>query len=231
MKSQAMILFVSLMAASLSQGAAPKTVFDYYKLLAAAEKVDAVLLQQGKDWKYVQAIDGEEVSSIAAPIVDVRNGYLHAEYGLSACDKKVLEVALFTAAGNKRFVAVGFHDGCMEAIRAGLSFYEFKGEAFSDALAASGDLSGVKFSSFFEEKKQAEADAVEEAVQLEYALPRQGLTVVVRPIVQREPNTGVDQTLGPKAEALASRSQKFQALELTWSSKDARFTFSAKKPR
>ena len=200
-----MFLFASLVAVSLSAGAAPKTVVDYYKLLAAAQKVEAVLLQQGKDWKYVPTIDEEEVGSIAAPIVDLRNGYLRAEYMVAACDKKVLEVALFTAAGNRRFIAVASRNACMEGMRAGLAFYEFKGEAFSEALASSGDLAGVKFSSFIDEKKRAEADAVEEAVQLEYALLRQGLTVVVRPLVQHEPNTGIDQTLGPKAESLTAK--------------------------
>lgn len=70
MNSQVMILVASMLVVSLSQGAAPKTVVDYYKLLAAAEKVDSVLLQQGKEWKYVPTIDEEEVGSIAAPIVD-----------------------------------------------------------------------------------------------------------------------------------------------------------------
>lgn len=219
------MLLASLVAVSLC-AAPPRNVADYYKLLAAAEKVEPVLRDEGKQWKYAASIDEAEVVSVAEPIVDVRNGYLRAEYQLGACDKKVLEVALFTS-GPRRFVAVATHGDCIEGLRTGLRFYEFQGEKFSDALPGSGELANVSFASFLDEKKlgkeKAEAEAVAPAVQLEYSLPRQGLTVKVKPVVQHEPNTGIDQELGPRAEALAARAQKYGSLELDWVVKDARF--------
>jgi hypothetical protein len=221
---------LSLAAVALL-AAAPPSIADAYRLLAKEKKVQPVLLEEKGHWRYA-ASDGETFQDKAAPIVDVPNGYIELGYQLMACSER-LQLALFVG-GARRFVLVSDDADCIEGARADVKAYELKGGSLVDVTKELGDLSRVAWTDFLDDKLPAdartEAETVKPATDLLFDLPRTGTTVLVKLVLHHEPGTGTDQSYGPRAAALAAKYQRASAIELLWSTKDAKFTRGAKRP-
>lgn len=209
-------------------GAAPPSIVDAYKLLVKAKKVEPVLREDSGHWRYAAAAD-DVTPDKGEPVVDTRNGYARFGFQQGPCSTSV-ELALYVA-GARRFVLSSTDADCMEGHNTSVAAWEIQGEQLTDVTEAL-ELKKIAWADFLDEKApREEAKTVEPATTLAYTLPRTGTTVVVRPIVLREPPTGVDQSFGPRAEALAARYQRHAAIELNWSEKDARFTRGTKKKK
>ncbi|MFT3838361.1 MAG: hypothetical protein QM723_15360 [Myxococcaceae bacterium] len=208
------------LATVMMLGAAPPSIVDAYKLLVKEKKVDPVLREEGGHWKYVAAVD-DLTPDKGEPVVDTRNGYARFGFQQGPCSTSV-ELALYVA-GARRFVLVSTDADCMEGHNASVAAWELQGEKLTDVTEAL-ELKKIAWTDFLDQKApREEAETVAPAVALSYTLPRSGTTVQVKLVVMHEPPTGVDQSFGPRAEALAKKFQRFKVIELAWSEKDAKF--------